>query len=123
MKKQIQHIGITMLTLLVLACSKDEVVDIDYSIPENLVGTTWEAPSFPGTSVEYALLDFLSETRVQALTKRAEQEIQVDWTGVFEIVSDSIFITYEIEGLRGLISQTDIIFENDNGEEIRFSLQ
>ena len=123
MKKQIQHTGITMLTLLVLACSKDEVGDIDYTNPENIAGTSWRSEAFPGIDLDYALLNFISESSVQALTKRPEQEIQVDWTGVFEIENDSIFISYEIEGLRGLISQTDIVFENDNGEEIRFSLQ
>ena len=73
--------------------------------------------------MEYALLEFLSETRLQGSTKRQEEELQVDWNGTYEIVNDSIFIDYEIEALKGRITQLEIIFTTEDSVEIRFRRQ
>mgnify|MGYP001803349200 CR=1 FL=1 len=107
----------------ILACSKDETAADDFTDPANLVGTTWKSGGFPNTNVEYALLEFLAANRVQGSSKRENQELELDWNGVFEVVNDSIFITYQIEQIKGLITKSELIFDNDNSEEIRFKLQ
>ncbi|NAS13158.1 hypothetical protein [Poritiphilus flavus] len=123
MNKSIGKIVGLISILLILSCSKDEDNSQNTAGPENLTGTTWRSSVFPGTDVEYALLEFLSQTQVQGSTKRPEQEIQIDWTGIYEIVNDSIFIDYEVEGLKGRITDIEIIFTTEESFEIRFVKQ
>ena len=124
MKNKIHTLTLSLLTLLVLSCSKGEgASDLDYTQPENLAGTLWESPGFPNTTVEYAQLNFGSSSTVQGLSKREGEDIQVDWNAVFSIQNDSIFISYEGESLNGRISGTDMFFAGPNAAVIRFSLQ
>ena len=123
MKNTIVKITCLLSLFVVLACSDDSETTDDFTDPANLTGSTWESPGFPNTNVEYALLEFLSETRVQGSTKRQEEELQVDWNGTYEIVNDSIFIDYEIEALKGRITQLEIIFTTEDSVEIRFRRQ
>ena len=124
MKNKIHTLTLSLLTLLVLSCSKgDGASGLDYTQPENLAGTLWESPGFPNTTVEYAQLNFGSSSTVQGLSKREGEDIQVDWNAVFSIQNDSIFISYEGESLNGRISGTDMFFTGPNAAVIRFSLQ
>lgn len=123
MKNTIVKVTYLLSLFVVLACSDDSETTDDFTDPANLTGSIWESPGFPNTNVEYALLEFLSETRVQGSTKRQEEELQVDWNGTYEIVNDSIFIDYEIEALKGRITQPEIIFTTEDSVEIRFRRQ
>ena len=123
MKRQLHIFTIGLIVLCTQACATDEEGDTDLINPQNLAGTTWRSGSFPNTDVEYALLEFLSETRVEGLTKRQDRELEVDWNGVFEIVNDSIFVNYDSEALKGSIDRSKIIFTTDNSIQIRFIKQ
>jgi hypothetical protein len=115
---------VSFVSLFILfSCSDDGDTTNDLTNPTNLAGTVWESPGFPNTDVEYALLEFLTESRVQGLTKRQDQELQVDWDGVFEIVNDSIFIDYGVEALKGRLTEVEIIFTIEDSVEIRFKRQ
>ncbi|WP_350285737.1 hypothetical protein [uncultured Croceitalea sp.] len=117
----IKAVGL-FFVLAILACTKDETAAEDFTNPANLVGTTWKSGGFPNTNVEYALLEFLAANRVQGSSKRENQELELDWNGVFNIENDSISIIYDIEEIKGKINGSTMVFQTEDGVEIRFDL-
>jgi hypothetical protein len=104
--KKLPFIGIIMLSIILISCSKEK--DIDYTKTENLIGTTWKCFEGLETGTEYIALKFISNNAVEGWTKRAAENESKDWTGSFTISGKTITILYYDEGFTGTFNWENI---------------
>lgn len=82
-----------IISFIPVSCSKEpaEIV-IDYTKPENLVGTTWKTNEGLGMTVEYGAIKFISLSLVEGWTKvKTRTEIR-EWIATYDIVNKTITI-------------------------------
>ena len=111
MKKRLFFV-LAFFAVTMLSCLKDST---DYSIPENLVGTTWKYTYYRDVKVDYISLKFTSTTIVELRTKEFKADDRLDHTGNYTIEGNVITIVYDAETLTGVIKRTTIDLTNSKG--------
>lgn len=110
MKKNV-FLAFVFLSVTMQSCLKDKV---DYTIPENLVGTTWKYIYYRDVKYDYNSLVFTSTTDVELRTKEFKVDERLDHLGTFSLEGKAITIVYDDVTLTGTISHTSISLKIKN---------
>ena len=92
--KRLLFFALVTIASLSVSCSKEPAeIIIDYTKPENLVGTTWKTNEGLASVVEYGAIKFISLSLVEGWTKvKSRTEIR-EWIATYDINNKTISIT------------------------------
>jgi hypothetical protein len=111
MKKKLLFV-LAFFAVTMQSCLKDKV---DYTIPENLVGTTWKYIYYRDAKIDYNALVFTSTTTVELRTKEFKVDERLDHSATYSIEGKTITIVYDGGTRTGTISKTSIGLDTPRG--------
>lgn len=129
--KKMLLIAFVLTTVLFATCKKDENKDqtqnIDYTKPENLLGTTWKCFDVePNPNMEYAALKFKSTSAVEGWSKNKTEIEKMNWTGSYIVNNSTITFNYIMDTIPATFSGTingQVINVQIGGTTIAFKKQ